>query len=343
MALPQGATLLGVMPDATLWRQPTWTGLFLREIATEGGSQRDLLALNTHLAAVDWGETRLIDYSTAGGQPLKGAVILPPGYREGQRYPVITWVYPRYLIRGLNDPFLDPYMPGIYNLQLYAARGYVVLIPSVPLAGGTFMNGLAELGAGVLPAVDRLAALGIADPVRVGVMGQSGGGYAVYGLIGQTNRFKAAVALAGLTDLAQLHGQFDAAARGYPGIEHEKSVNWSISEASFGFGVPPYADHDLYWRNSPIAHVDRVQTPLLLVHGEFDKRGAMPQAETFFYGLYRQGKTARLLRYWGESHSLAQSPANVRDIVDETVRWFDRYLAAAPPVPIDAPPPNHQR
>lgn len=326
--LVPGATLVGVTGNAALWRQPTREGLFLREVAIEGGATRDLLALNTHLAKVDWGETRLIDYNTAAGQQLKGAVILPPDYREGQRYPVITWVYPRYLIRGLNDPFLDPYMPGIYNLQLYAARGYVVLIPSAPLEGGSFKDATAELGKGVLPAIDRLAAMGIADPERVGVMGQSGGGYAVYSLITQTNRFRAAVALAGLTDLAQLHTQFDAAARGYPGIEHEKSGNWSINEAGMGFDVPPYEDHDLYWRNSPIAYVGRVQTPLLLVHGEFDKRGAMTQAETFFYSLYRQGKTARLLRYWGESHSLAQSPANVRDIVEESLRWFDRYLAA---------------
>ena len=326
--LVPGATLVGVTGTATLWRQPTREGLFLREVAIDGGATRDLLALNTHLASVDWGRVMEIDYSTAAGQPLKGLAILPPGYREGQRYPVITWVYPRYMVRGLSDPFVDPYMAGIYNLQLYAARGYVVLIPSVPLAGGTFRDATTELGKGVLPAIDRLVAMGIADPDRVGVMGQSGGGYMVYSLITQTNRFKAAIALAGLTDLPQLHTQFDAAARGYPGIEHEKSENGAINESSMGFGVPPYEDHDLYWRNSPMAYVDRVQTPLLLVHGEFDKRGAMTQAETFFYSLYRQGKTARLLRYWGESHSLAQSPANVRDIVEESVRWFDRYLAA---------------
>jgi dipeptidyl aminopeptidase/acylaminoacyl peptidase len=93
-------------------------------------------------------------------------------------------------------------------------------------------------------------------------------------------------------------------------------------------GVPPDEDHDRYWRNSPIAYVDRVNTPLLLIHGEYDKRGAMTQADTFFFSLYRQGKTARLLRYWGETHSLAQSPANIRDIVRETLDWFDRYLKA---------------
>jgi dipeptidyl aminopeptidase/acylaminoacyl peptidase len=167
---------------------------------------------------------------------------------------------------------------------------------------------------------------GIADPERIGVMGQSFGGYNVYALVTQTDRFKAAAALAGSVDLQQAHGQFDPTARGYPGIENQKSVNWSIYEKGWGLGVPPYDDLNLYWRNSPLSFVHRVRTPLLLVHGEFDKRGGTTQAESFFNALYRQGKTARLLRYWGESHSLAQSPANIRNIVAETLAWFDRFL-----------------
>lgn len=332
LTVPNPAELLDVDDRGLLWRDGTRGGLYLRDTAFEGGASRELLALDTHLAAVDWGRTEMIEYKAADGSAQKGAVILPPDYREGRRYPVIVWVYGGYTVFGPQDYFLDPYMPGIYNLQLYAARGYVVLIPSMPLKRGAPAGGMiGSLPDGVSPAIDRLVALGIADPARVGVMGQSFGGYSVYGLIGQSNRFKAAVALAGLTDLAQLHSQFDPAARGYAGIEHQKSANWSINEVGpGGMGAPPEEDHDRYWRNSPIAYADRVQTPLLLIHGEYDKRGAPTQADTFFFSLYRQGKTARLLRYWGETHSLAQSPANIRDIVRETVAWFDRYLAAPP-------------
>ena len=59
-------------------------------------------------------------------------------------------------------------------------------------------------------------------------------------------------------------------------------------------------------------------------------RGQMSQAETFFYALHRRGRTARLLRYWGEGHAVAQSPANVRSVFDETMAWFDRWLAPRP-------------
>lgn len=333
--LPHGADLLDfdAMHGSAVSQQGTKKGLFLRETALADGKSRDLLSLDTHLAAVDWGRNLLIDYRSEDGEALKGAVILPPGYQAGRRYPTITWVYAGYRVRDLVDNYwLDPYMPGIYNLQLYAARGYVVLIPSMPLGrDGQKNDTLLDITKGALPAVDRLIDLGIADPARVGVMGQSFGGYSVYSLVTQTRGFKAAIALAGLTDLTADYAMFDPTARGYPGIEHEKSDNWAIVEAGqTGIAVPPYEDYWRYWRNSPLAYVDRVETPLLLIQGEYDIRGSMTQAESFFFSLYRQGKTARLLRYWGENHGLALSPANVRNIFDESVRWFDKYLRDRP-------------
>lgn len=177
----------------------------------------------------------------------------------------------------------------------------------------------------MLPAIDRLVALGIADPDRLGVMGQSFGGYSVYGLVSQTHRFKAAVAMAGINDLTSHYDQFDALAHGYPGIEHEMSDN-SREIDIFGMHTPPGDDPAGYLRNSPLTYVNQVDTPLLMIHGDLDMRGDVSDAEKFFSGLYAQGKTARLLRYGGESHSLAQSPANVRDIFAQTTGWFATYL-----------------
>lgn len=328
--VPQDAQLMEVSPDLghALFMIRSPEGEHLREISLEDGQERNLVSINTHLADVAWGETRLIDYRGGDGRELKAAIILPPGYREGLRYPVITWVYPGYSVRSLGSYFLDRYLPGIYNLQLYAARGYVVLIPSMPLPSSPTQT-LPDLSANVLPAVDRLVQLGVADGNRIGVMGQSFGGFGTYALITQTDRFRAAVAMSGDTDFGSFARQFDMTARGYDGIEHEKSYNWALEEIGQpGFGATPEDDPALYLRNSPLTYVDRVQTPLLLIHGEFDKRAPMTQAEAFFFSLYRQGKAARLLRYWGESHSLSQSPANVRNIYQEILSWFDRYLGA---------------
>jgi len=306
-----------------LWSQTSQKGLALNATRVADNSTRELLRLDDFMANVAWGKFQLIDYAGTDGKPLKGLVILPPDYQPGRRYPTLSWIYDGYVVRGLDDPWADPFMPGIYNLQLYAARGYVVLVPSQSEEAERDKV-YANVPKGVMPAIDKLVELGITDPDRLGVFGQSFGGYSTYAIISQTNRFKAAVAMAGLTDLTSNYGVFDPTARGYPGIEHEKGDNWSIDQ--WGRRPPPPGDPAGYWSNSPLAYADRVETPLLMIHGEFDIRGGSGQAEEFFTALFRRGKTAKLLRYGGESHSLAQSPANVRDIYAQTIAWFDKYL-----------------
>lgn len=331
-AIPDAAELIDTSPTAILWRDSTPSGLFIRE-RSQTGVVRALFDANTHLARVQWGEKRVVDYRSTSGASLKAAVILPPNYTPGQRYPTIAWVYPRYMVRDHADYWLDPALPGLYNLQLYAAHGYVVVIPSIPLGKNSDTHStLDDLSDGVLPAIDKLSALGITDPKRVGVMGQSGGGYAVFGLIARTNRFRAAVALAGISDLALLTGEFDPTARGYAGIADEASDNRAEAEISiWSLGAPAFAAPERYRIASPLSRVAAVETPVLIVHGDQDSRGRIGQAEVFFSALARQGKTARLLRVGQESHSLAQSPANIRAILAETLAWFDKYLG-----PVDA-------
>ncbi|MFN7399515.1 MAG: alpha/beta hydrolase family protein [Sandaracinobacter sp.] len=94
--------------------------------------------------------------------------------------------------------------------------------------------------------------------------------------------------------------------------------------------MPPADDPARYAAASPLTFLDRVTAPVLLLHGERDMRGSLYQSEAFFSGLWRQGKTAKLLRYWGEDHSLARSPASVRSVVFEVLAWFDRYLTPNP-------------
>lgn len=326
--LPERAELIASDDRGVIWQEMTPQGTFIRAAQQDGGEKRTLLALNRHLADVDLGRTINIDYASEDGKPLKAVALLPPNHRDDQRLPVITWVYGGATIPGADEYFLDPYMAGIYNLRLYAAKGYAVLIPSIPLKRDGTQDHLRALASSVLPAIDKLTAMGIADPARVGVMGQSYGGYTALGLATQTDRFRAIIAIAPLSDLTAYYGAFDATARGYPGIEHEKSANVTISEVgTAALQGPPYKDPDRYRRNSPLSFVDRVTAPVLLIHGERDIRGSPYQSEAFFSGLWRQGKTARILRYWGEDHALAASPATVRSVVNEITSWFDKYLA----------------
>lgn len=329
--LPDGAALLASDTRGLVWSEDTPQGVFLKAAPPGGGPARLLLTLNGFMAGIDMGETRVFDYVGKDGTPLKAMVMLPPGYRDGQRLPVITWVYGGVSGVGWLRESADPTMPGLYNLRLYTAKGYAVLIPSIPIKRDGTEDPLMALALSVDPAVDRLVAMGIADPARVGVMGQSFGGFTALGLASQSKRFRAVVAIASISDLTGVYGAFDPTARDYAGIDHEKADNFSIVErGSFTMQVPPSADPDRYQRNSPLTFVGEVTAPVLLLHGEHDIRGTSYQAEAFFTGLWRQGKTARIVRYWGEDHSMAASPATVRSVVGEILRWFDTWLAPAP-------------
>ena len=88
-------------------------------------------------------------------------------------------------------------------------------------------------------------------------------------------------------------------------------------------GNPPWKDLDRYLRNSPIFYVDRVRTPLMIIQGDLDYV-AMQQGEEFFMSLYRQGKRAEFVRYWGEGHVI-ESPANIRDMWTRIFAWFDEF------------------
>jgi dipeptidyl aminopeptidase/acylaminoacyl peptidase len=288
-----------------------------------------LMERNAHLAEVTRGERRMIDYIHADGSAQKMAVMFPPDYDPEKRYPTLFWVYGRYSPRGFNDFFFDPHTPGLYNLDLYTGQGYVVVVPSIPIAGGEVPSELfSAIPGGVLPALDELIRLGITDEARVGVLGQSFGGYTVNALVAQTDRFAAAISLAGATDLAANAAAFDPSARGWRGLGHDMAFNQGIYETAFNLRVDAGTDPALYHRNSPLTYANQINTPLLLIHGELDSRAPLTQVETLYSLLRRRGRPARLLRYWGENHSLANSPANVRDLTDEVLTWFNTYLLA---------------
>lgn len=285
-----------------------------------------VLQTNKFLNEIAQGEFRRIDYRGLDGQDLKGWVILPVNYEVGKRYPLVTWVYAGMTVGERPSQMAQLNMPHSLNQQLLTARGYAVLVPSMPLKPeGETTDPYLELTKGVLPAVDKVIELGIADSKRLAVMGQSYGGYSTYGLITLTNRFQAAIALAGIADLTSLYGQFDVRFR-YDEFAHERLFYQSWNEGGQGrMGSAPWQDAARYLRNSPLFYVERVQTPLLIIQGELDYV-AIQQGEQFFTALYRQGKRARFARYWGEDH-VFQSPANARDMWQQIYAWLDEHLS----------------
>jgi dipeptidyl aminopeptidase/acylaminoacyl peptidase len=271
--------------------------------------------LNPQLEKYAMGATRLIEWRGLDGEVLQGALLLPAGYQLGKRYPLIVWVYGG--TRGsdyLNHFGLES--GPVFNFQLLATRGYAVLFPDAPQHVGTPMVDLAN---SVLPAVNSLIEAGIADTDRVGVMGQSYGGYSTLSLLVQSKRFKAAVMEDGTGDLISAYGQMN---------EDGSAFQTSIAERGQGLmGGTPWEFRDRYIENSPIFFLDRVETPLLIVHGAADETVAPFLGDEIFVDLRRLGKEVAYAKYEFEGHSpLYWSYANQEDVCKRVISWFDRHL-----------------
>lgn len=276
---------------------------------------RPLTHLNPQFGKYQMGASQLIEWRSLDGELLEGALLLPAGYVPGMRYPLIVNVYGGTRHSDRLNHFGFGYA-GIDNMQLFATRGYAVLLPDAPQNVGTPMLDLVKT---VLPGVNRVIEMGIADPDRLGVMGHSYGGYCALSLLAQTTRFKAAVMSAGNGDLVAEYGEMDRDGSTYA---------ISILETGQGLmGGGPWQYRERYIDNSPIYYLDRIKTPLLIVHGTEDQAVAPFLADEIFVGLRRLGKETEYAKYQGESHSpFYWSYANQLDYCRRIMGWFDKYL-----------------
>ncbi len=280
-------------------------------------SSRRLTNLNPQLDKYKLGQARLVQWQSLDGRVLEGSLLLPPDYHEGTRYPLIVWVY----AGDRGSDFVNRFglaSDGAYNFQLLATRGYAVLFPDVPDDPSTPMLNIAKC---VLPGISHLVEAGIADPNRLGVIGQSYGGYSVLALLAQTNRFKAAVEIDGIGNLISLYGEMDKDGEAF-GVSQEQEQG--------SMGGSPWQVRDKYIENSPYFYLDRVESPLLIVHGAEDTTVAPFLADELFVALRRLGKEVEYAKYEGEGHSVVYwKYSNQADYCRRMLSWFQQHLAAA--------------
>jgi len=261
--------------------------------------------------------SKLISYVSAHGDTLEATLYLPANYVEGQSYPTITYIYER-LTQEKNN-YAQPSFPGGgFNRAMYTNNGYAILMPDIKYK----LNdpGMSAVAC-VVPAVQAAIKTGIVDEKNVAIHGHSWGGYQTSFLITQTNIFKAAVAGAPLTNMISMYSLI---------YWNTGSSNQSIFESSQGRLTTGYWDNwDAYVRNSPIYHIKKVNTPLIIMHNDKDGAVDYTQGVEYYNSLRRLNKPVVMLTYNGENHGLMKE-VNRKDYAVRMMEYFDHYLKGKP-------------
>jgi len=276
-------------------------------------SPRRLTDANPQQAQFAWSPGgRLVDFVSDKGDSLQAALFLPAGYREGQSYPTVVYIYEK-LSQNLHM-YATPNETRALNPSVYTSRGYAVLMPDIVYKIND--PGMSAVWT-VIPAVKAAAATGIVDIANVGLHGHSWGGYQTAFLVTQTDMFKSAIAGAALTDMVSMYSSV---------YWNSGGANQPIFVSSQGRFKGNFIDnYDAYIRNSPVFHAKNVKTPLLLLHNEKDGAVDFNQGITYYNTLRQLGKDVVLLQYVGENHGLSQ-PRNQKDYSGRMDEFFGHYL-----------------
>ncbi len=282
--------------------------------ALDGGKK--LTDANPQQKEKQWSAgVKLVDYTSAKGDKLQGALFLPANYEPGKKYPTIVYIYEK-LSQGANA-YAQPASNG-FNKSVYTSNGYAVLMPDIVYK----LNdpGMSAVWC-ILPALEAAIATGVVDRGHVGLHGHSWGGYQTAFMVTQTDAFKAAIAGAPLTDMISMYSSI---------YWNTGSANQPIFESSQGRFTSSYLDNmEAYVRNSPIFHAMKVKTPLVILHNDKDGAVDFTQGIEYYNTPRRLQKPVIMLQYKGENHGL-RVPANQKDYTMRMKEFFDHHLKGAP-------------
>lgn len=260
----------------------------------------------------------LVTWNAPDGRPIEGLVIYPVGYRKGRRVPLVLNVH-----GGPAGTHSNTFSASsrTYAWPLFAQKGYAILLPNPRGSGG---YGGAFRAANVrdwggrdyedlMAGVDALIERGVADPARLAVCGWSYGGFMTSTVVTKTDRFRAAVVGAGVTDLISMAGTCDIP-------EFNRSY----------FDAWPWEDPQFYVDHSAVLHAGNVRTPTLIVHGEKDERVPPSQGWEFYTALKKVGVPTDLLLLPRQPHG-PREPRIQRSVAEWTLDWIDRHTSAPAP------------
>ena len=277
---------------------------------------RQVTDTNPFQADFAWGRSELLEFENEWGDRLQGSLYYPANYEPGRQYPMITYIYE--IRSNAVRSYLVPSERSYYNFQGWVQDGYFVWQPDIVYRDRD--PGVSAV-ASIVPSVEAVLETGMVDPDRVGLIGHSWGGYQTTFLVTQTDIFAAGVAGAPLTNLFSMY----------------LSVYWNsggtdarIFEISQGrMEVPFWEDEEAYRRNSPVFHIENMNTPLLMAQGTVDGAVDFNQGVEFYNAARREGKDFVFLVYNDENHGFRQEE-NQLDYHRRITEWFAHYLKGEP-------------
>ncbi|MGA3050172.1 MAG: S9 family peptidase [Terracidiphilus sp.] len=311
--LPVASESFNVAPDGQAFS-------FLGESPTEpadpylwhNGHSQPLAVVNPQVADWNIGTQREISWSNSNDhRTIYGVVVLPPGYQSGTRYKTIVHIH-----GGPEEAWTMGFNGNWYNYAtLLASHGYVVLLANPTGSEG---QGVAfteanfqDWGGGdysdIMAGVDFLIAQGISDPNRLVVGGWSYGGFMTSWIVTHTDRFKAGMVGAAVTDLYSMATTTDISPRFEQGYLGELQSNTQV-----------------YDRESPVRYAAQCHTPVLILHGEADPRVPISQGEEFYHALHFLGKDAVMVRYPREPHIFKEREHQI-DSLTRILAWYDTH------------------
>ena len=280
---------------------------------TASYTPKKLTNVNSDYHDFPLGKTEIISWKSKDGLEIEGLLTYPVGYRKGNKYPLILYMH-----GGPSNLNSEVYTAEAnkYPIQAFAQEGYAILRTNPRGSSGygkefRYAN-IEDWGVGDFDdqtaGVDKVIAMGIAHPDSLCVTGWSYGGYMTAVTVTKTDRFKAAVMGAGISNLVSFTGTCDI-----PSFipDYFKGEFWERP--------------DIYIKHSPVFHTKGVTTPTLILHGSNDRRVPPSQGEEFYNALKRQGCPTRLVVYPRTSHSPSEPKFTV-DVGERIIDWFNLHL-----------------
>ena len=285
---------------------------------SDGSANVKLSSLNPQQSQYNWGTAELFKWKAFNGKWLDGILYTPEDFDSTKKYPMLIYFYER-LSDGLYNYQAPSPTPSRINIPFYVSRGYLVFAPDITYTVG---HPAKDAYNSVVSGAQALSKKKWVDAKNIAIQGQSWGGIQVAQLITMTNMFKAAWAGAPVANMTSAYG----------GIRWEGGVNrqFQYEKTQSRIGATLWQRPDLYIENSPLFHVPKIKTPLVIMSNDAD--GAVPwyQGIELFTAMRRLDKKVWMLNYNGEAHNLVERK-NRKDIQVRQQQYFDWLLKGAKP------------